>query len=185
MSDFDKRMQEALDGDSGFDPDRARSAQTEVYREYQKKMKRHERVMWLQIYLLLAVGAYAAGGFAVQATTTKGWVGYGLVFLFTIITIIQKTILFGIEATQFVAMKEIKQLRLALAGEAVPQNDAAAKPLRGIAHWERAAWLLGLIAIAEIFAIMGTWSNRQDDLWFLKAQRRIEAHSRANESAMG
>lgn len=177
MSDLDKTIKEALEGGSGFDPNRAQSAHAKVHQEYQRKLMWSERIMWLQVYLLLIAAGYAAGGFAVQATTTKGWVGYGVVFLVAMVIIIQKTILYGLSATQLVAMKEIKQLRLAVTGEAAPRDDAAARPLRGLRPWEKAAWLIGVLVTAIAAAQVGTRSNRQDDLWRLKAGNQVEAHS--------
>ena len=177
MSDFDKNMQEALGGNSGFDPDRARSAQAEVFREYQKKMKWSERGMWSILGLFTAIGIYALWGFILQATTTKEFVGYGMVIMWAVVFTIQINILFSIAFSKLITLKEIKQLRLALAGGASAPDEAAAKPLSGLSRWERTAWICGLLALTGVAGGLGNLTNRQDDLWRLKAQGRIEAHS--------
>lgn len=177
MSDFDKDMQEALGGGGGFDPSRTHSAQAEVYREYQKKMKWFERGMWSALCLFNAAGIYALWGFILQATTTKEWIGYGMAIMWAFVFTIQINILMAITFSRLMTMKEIKQLRLAMAGEAIAPNEAAAKPLRGISRRERAAWVCGMIAAVGLAGVLGARTDSQDDLWRLKAHGRIEAHS--------
>jgi hypothetical protein len=90
---------------------------------------------------------------------------------------IQIHILSAITFSKLIALKEIKQLRLALAGGTVPVDEGAAKPLYGLSRWERAVWICGVLALLGIIGGLSFRSNRQDDLWRLKAQNRIEAHS--------
>lgn len=177
MNDFDRDMKEALDSASGFNADRARAAQEEVYASFQKKLMRSERRLWVLLYPLVAVLVYAMQGFALHATTPKGWVGYGMAILTVFVIAIQKTLLQAVTATQLVAMKEIKQLRLAVSGGAVPHDEAAAKPLCGLQRREQAVWFCGLCAVMMLVSAVGSLSNRQDDTWRLKSQGVIEAHS--------
>ena len=177
MNDFNKNMQEAVEGDSGFDPNRARSAQREVFRSYQRKTEWSERGMWLIFCLFCAVGFYALLGFILQATTTKEFVGYGMAILWAVVFAIQINILSAITFSKLITLKEIKQLRLAMASGPASLDEAAARPLRGLSRWEKAAWICGLLAMLGIVGGLSSRSNRQDDLWQLKADNRIEAHS--------
>jgi hypothetical protein len=177
MSDFDQDIREVLGGASGFDPNRARAAQVDVYQEYQKKMRRTERHMWSFVCAMYAVGFYALWGFILQATTIKEFVGYSMVIMFVLVFTILMFIMSGITITRLLMMKEIKQMRLALAGEAAPPNEPAAKPLRGLSPRERGFWVAGLIVTIVIASLLGTRTDRQDDFWRLGSGGRIEIHS--------
>ncbi len=177
MSDYDKNIQEALAGDSGFDPSRVRAAQTEVYQAFQKKMKWSERGNWLVSYLYCAIGVYALWGFILQATTTKEFVGYGMVIMATVAIVIQFNVLFAIAQSKLVTLKETKQVRLALAGGATLADETDFGPLRGLSRREKVVWFCGVIAVIGIVGGLSNLSNRQDDLWRLKANGQIEAHT--------
>lgn len=176
MSDFNKNMAEALAGGGQFDPERARAAQKAVYDEHRKQLKTNERTMWLLVCVLCCWAAYAAGGFAMQASTAKGWIGYGLAVVVAFVVIIQKSIIFSIAGSQIAMMKEIKQLRLAVAGGSAAIDAEAARPLRGCSKVERAAWTFGLMALAFGLCHVGMITNRQDDVWRIQANERVEAH---------
>lgn len=177
MTSIDNEMKDALTEHNGFDPNRAHTAQEEVFHDFQQKLKRTHRATWLQLYLLVAVAIYAVQGFMMQASTTKGWVGYGMAFLTVIVIIIQKTILHGFSATQLVALREIKLLRLAVLQGPALSADTATKPLRGLSHWESVAWLCGLMILSLAMGDLSGRADRQDDLWHLGPQRQVEAHS--------
>jgi len=177
MNDFDKNMKAALAEDGAFDPSRAQAAQEEVFRDYAQKLKRSERVTWLLLYLLVAAGVYALASFTLFATTTKEWIASGLASLLVMVIIIQKTLLHAIVATQYVAMKEIKQLRLALIGGTIEVDQPAARPLQGLSPMERFSWICGVVLLILAIGAVSQRTNRQDNLWKLESGGRVEAHS--------
>jgi hypothetical protein len=177
MNEFDKNMKAALPKDGAFDPSRAHVAQEEVFRDYSCKLKRSERVTLLLLYLLVAMGVCSLISFTLFATTTKELLASGLVFLFVVVVAIQKTLMHTITASQYVAMKEIKQLQLALVSGTIAKDQPVAKPLRELAPMERFAWIVGLIVLIFIVSGLSSRTNRQDNLWHLKAEGQVEAHS--------
>lgn len=178
MSDFDKNIEAALEGQGGdFDPERARVDREAIEREFRRKLKLADRSLWVLLYLLVAAAIYALTTFNIHATTPKGWIGSGLAVGAALVIIIQKTLLYKITRSQLAMMKEMKELRLGLAGGAGALAAGPSRPLRGISRWEWAGWMIGFYLLIAAISNLSARTNRQDDLWRVKAQGQVEAHS--------
>lgn len=175
MSDFDKNMRDALGGDSGFDSNRAKAAQEEVDKAFQKVFDRYRWGATAAACVLIFVAEYCVMGFALHATTTQQWVGYSTIGLVAFLLLFLCTILYTMLASQLVTTKEIKQLRISMSHGTTSADQPVPRPLKTSVR-QRIVGACAVLICSALGMVTGYASNSQIDRWVLQPQGQIEAH---------
>ena len=150
MSENDNELKQALAENGEFDPDRAATIKKQTVADFDAKLRKVERIMWIYLSVCVCVAVSAIRAFE-RSSNTKELILYAIVFLVAFETTILMKLWYWVVNTKISVVKELKLLRLAQTTHRDPAEKYGTEGLRaGLSRWERIVWMAILIACALV-----------------------------------
>jgi hypothetical protein len=165
MNEFDNELKRSLANNGPFDPEKARGMKKEIASQFNARLAKVERYLYIWLIGLAALLVFAAFRL-LESTSTKALVVYAMMFLVALEGQTLIKLWYWMMNSKIGVLKELKLLRLDVA--AIPGADKAlsrmdvdelmAGPPRripGCGKVERIAWKIALYAVVIFVAFAG------------------------------
>ncbi|MGW8256294.1 MAG: hypothetical protein ACWGMZ_02290 [Thermoguttaceae bacterium] len=158
MNEHENELKRALVENGRFDAERAKQLSEAAVSHYVNGLKKTERVLWIYLIVCVTIMAFSCDIF-LFATSNKMMIGSGIMFLVALETTILMKLWYWIVNTKLTLQKEIRQWQVQ---RSLPEPAANAPTWlgemsfgrTGLSTWERRAWLIGMIVVAEASAFL-------------------------------
>lgn len=164
MSEHDNPWTKALAENGSYDLEKAKRTSEAAVSQYQRGLKKTERILWCYLIACVAVAVLAMNSF-LCAIDHKTLIGCGIVFLVAIETTILIKLWYWIMNTRLTLQKDMRQWQahgnLPETAEHAPSwwlaEMSFGRP--GLSRWERRAWFAGLVVVAVATSSYATYSQ--------------------------
>ena len=152
MREHEGTWTEALTENGAYDPEKAKRASETAVSQYQRGLKKTERILWIYLLACVVIAVLCFDGF-MFAASEKAMIGCGVLFLVAIETTILMKLWYWIVNTKLTLQKELRQWQLReFSPEPMEHAPTWMGELsfgrQGLPPWERRAWLVGLMLTA-------------------------------------
>jgi hypothetical protein len=164
MTERENELKKALAENGGFDAERATQLAKDTVSQLHGELKKSER--FLEIITLISVGLLA---FSIEKLTfaagTKAIVGFGVILLYVLVTLVLAKLWYWIVNTKITLQKDLKLWQLqAATGRPAPTElrelqSVAPRHGRALSRWERAAWVTADVIVALTAVIYVIWHS--------------------------
>ena len=184
MTERENELKKALAENGGFDAEKATQLAKDAVSQLQRELKKSER--FLEITTLISVGLLA---FSIEkltfAASTKAIVGFGVILLYVLVTLVLAKLWYWIVNTKIALQKDLKLWQLqAATGRPAPTElrelqSVAPRHGRALSRWERVAWGTADVIVALTAVIYVIWHHALDT--DRQRVRHLEAKWRGGE----
>ena len=159
MDDFEKKIGDALTGENHYDSLREKNFKKETMKMYDSKLKKVERITFINLYICIAVALIAFHGFSVSSST-KELLIYSVLFIIAIEIQVLIKLWYWIMNSKLIVLKEIKNLQMQISkldteGRLDEDNEFSEKMLSIKGPGKRFKGTVGLV----VFAILCSFGS--------------------------